>query len=177
MAQVALVIYDTRYGNTFRIAEALTRGLQTVSGVIASCRNQAEVHDDLLQDADLLVIGGPTEYFSASPHIREFFNRIGGFELKGKFGFAFDTHAPSPLSGHASRLIEKDLKRMGVTLLEPRHSAITQSTRGTAAGNVHVELAPDAVAEFEKIGHQLGQELLEAIAKRPKPPEYRADLT
>jgi flavorubredoxin len=171
MDRTALVVYDTRYGNTFRVAEALARGLQQVPGIIASCQNQTEVHGDQLEEADLLVIGGPTEYFTASHHIREFFSRIGGYPLAGKFGFAFDTHAATPLSGHASRLIENDLKRLGVTMLEPRHSAITTATRTTGELSVHVDLAPDALAEFERIGQHLGRELLEAIAKRPPPAE------
>ena len=165
MDRVALVVFDAQDGHTQQVAAALARGLQQVPGVIASSHSQEEVHGDLLEGADLLIIGGSTDYFAGSHHIREFFARIGGFDLRGKLGFAFDTHAPSPLSGHASRVIEKDLKRMGVKLLEPRHSAVTQAARTGAAGPT--ALAPDALAEFEKIGHHLGEELLESIARRP----------
>jgi hypothetical protein len=174
MDRVALVVFDARDGHTQQVAAALARGLEQVPGVIASSHSQEEVHGDLLEAADLLIIGGSTDYFAGSHHIREFFARIGGFALKGKLGFAFDTHAPSPLSGHASRVIERDLKMMGVTLLEPRHSAITQTTRNGPAGPT--ALAPDALGEFEKIGHHLAVELLEAIARRPPPVENRPDL-
>ena len=175
MTRTALVIYDTRLGNTFHVAEAIARGLRQTAGVEAACANQAEVHADQLEAADLLVIGGPTEYFRASQHIREFFARIGGFNLQGKLGFAFDTHSATPLSGHASRLIEKDLKRLGVTLLEPRHSALTREVRSDGRSTAHIELAPETIAEFEKIGRHLGEEMLTAIAAHPRTDTEGAD--
>lgn len=168
MDRHALVIYDTRYGNTMQIAEALAKGISEVPGIVASCHNAAEVHGEDLEMAELLVIGGPTEYFGASHHIREFFGRIGAFDLHGKLGFAFDTHAATPLAGAASRLIEKDLRRLGVVLLEPRHSAITRATSEPGAGGSHLEVAPEALAEFQRIGHHLGEELLEALRRRPE---------
>ncbi|MCI4339759.1 MAG: hypothetical protein L3K06_03755 [Thermoplasmata archaeon] len=171
MDRHALVVYDTRYGNTFRIAEALTRGLQQVPGITAACRNQSEVRAEHLEEADLVVIGGPTEYFTASLHIREFFNRIGGYSLRGKLGFAFDTHAANPLSGSASRLIEKDLRRMGARILEPRRTAVTNAAGSMATGDGRIELAPAIVAEFETIGRHLGQELGEWLAAHPRTDE------
>ena len=171
MDRHALVIYDSRYGNTFRIAEALTRGLQKVPGIIATCHNQSEVHAELLEEADLLVIGGPTEYFSASHHIREFFDRVGGFSLRGKLGFAFDTHAANPLSGSASRLIQQDLKRMGAVILEPRRTAVTQAVGPTGGAGGQIELVPQAVAEFERLGQHLGEELIEWLARHPRTDE------
>lgn len=175
MTRIALVIFDTRLGNTFQVAEAITRGLRQTPGVEATCANQAEVHAEQLEAADLLVIGGPTEYFRASKHIREFFARIGGFALRGKLGFAFDTHSATPLSGHASRLIERDLRHLGVTLLEPRHSALTREVRTDGRSTAHIVLDPAAVAEFEKIGRHLGEEMLAAIAAHPRTDTEGAD--
>ena len=171
MDRVALVVFDAQDGNTQQVAAALARGLTQVPGVLASSHPADEVHGDLLEEADLLIIGGSTEYLAGSHHVREFFDRIGGYELKGKLGFAFDVHAAGPLSGHASRLIERDLKRLGVKLLEPRHSATPQSTApgsGSLSG-----MAVGALSEFEAIGRHLGQELLDAIAGRPPPAEDR----
>lgn len=160
-----LVVYDTRFGNTWKLAEALTRGFERVPGIRAACRPLDEVHADELAEAALLVIGGPTEFFSESRHLKEFFTRIGGFDLHGKYGFAFDTHAAGPLRGSAARAIERDLKGFGVTLLEPRQSAITVAPpagarRGPSSERPSV-LAPGAEAHFEEIGSELGKSLLE----------------
>jgi flavodoxin len=171
MDRVALVVFDGQDDNTQQVAAALARGLAQVPGVRASSHPAEDVHGDLLEEADLLVIGGSTEYFQGSHHVKEFFDRIGGYELKGKLGFAFDIHAAGPLSGHASRLIERDLKRLGVKLLEPRHSVSPPSA--AAGGGASSGMGVSALAEFETIGHHLGQELLDAIARRPPPPEDR----
>lgn len=155
-----LVVYDTRYGNTYKVAEALTRGFGTVSGVSAVCRPVDQVHSDDLEDASLLVIGGPTEFFSESRHMREFFQRIGGFDLHRKYGFAFDTHARNRLSGSAARTIERDLTRLGVTMLEPHQSAFTVGAPGQATPANPVSLEPGSEAHFEAIGAELGKSLL-----------------
>lgn len=157
-----LVVYDTRYGNTWKVAEALAKGLGSADGVSAVARPVQEVHSDDLEAAELLVIGGPTEFFHASHHMREFFDRIGGFELRGKYGFAFDTHARSGLTGSAAASIERELKSFGVEILRPHASALTVDLpgRATAPSAERIALQPGTEQEFEQVGRQLGASLL-----------------
>ena len=54
----AIVVYESMYGNTHRIAEAVAEGLST-----AAETEVVSVHDaskDRLDTADLVVVGGPT---------------------------------------------------------------------------------------------------------------------
>ncbi len=173
----ALVIFDSRYGNTARIAQALARGLQQVEGIEARLGYAPDVGSELLENAQFLLMGGPTEYFTASSHIKEFFARCGAFNLRGKFGFAFDTHAHARVSGSAARYIEKELKAMGVHLLEPRESAWTEvHPRAPGAGGLTakpVELAPGMEKKFEEIGTSLGREFLTAFAAQLAEPERK----
>lgn len=163
------VIFDSRYGTTARLAQALARGLGQVPGIVAETDFVPEVHSDVLERSELLIIGGPTEFFSASHHLREFFNLIGAYDLHGKFGFAFDTHAARPLSGSAARFIERHLKALRVTLLEPRESGLVEDgPPGPNAQRLH--LATGSEAHFEELGRTLGKDLLTAMQRRRRSP-------
>lgn len=58
-----VVVYESMFGNTRDIAEAIARGLET--GGPVEIREVGDVHD-LPADTDLLVVGGPTHAFSMS---------------------------------------------------------------------------------------------------------------
>lgn len=163
----ALVVFDSRHGHTFRVAEALARGLGRAGGVATTLLPYFEVTPDHLDAAQLIVIGGPTEAFSASGHIKKFFGHIGAYDLHGKYGFAYDTHAPGALQGSAARWIEKELKIMGVRPLRPRSSALVLDHRGGAPGDDPLELAPEAVTHFEALGEELGRTLVAALREHP----------
>ena len=54
----ALVIYESMYGNTHQIAEAIGEGLDLSDGV--KVLPLADVTQSMLEQADLIVVGGPT---------------------------------------------------------------------------------------------------------------------
>jgi flavorubredoxin len=169
LSRHAVVVFDSRYGSTARVAEALVRGLRQAPGVDAQVAYAPTTGMDAMERADLVIVGGPTEFFHESRHLREFFSRVAGFDFHDKFGFAFDTHAGRPLSGTAARGIASELDRLGLTMLRPRASAVTVAgaahpPNGSTTGPFH--LAPGAEAQFESIGEELGKSLLLAIEKR-----------
>ena len=158
-----LVIYDTRYGNTWKVAAALTEGLGSVAGVEAACRPLDQVRSDDLEVAECIIIGGPTEFFSTSHHMKEFFRRISGYDLHRKYGFAFDTHARGRLAGSAATSIERQMKTLGMAMLEPHQSAFTLDPTGGRVGGNRGRPSLEAGSEehFRSIGAELGRSLLD----------------
>ncbi|WP_110241577.1 flavodoxin family protein [Nocardioides gilvus] len=61
-----LVVYESMWGNTRSIAEAVAEGLAEVSGEQVPVLDVMEAPAALPTDVDLLVIGGPTHAFSMS---------------------------------------------------------------------------------------------------------------
>lgn len=61
----ALVVYESMFGNTEQVAEAVCRGL-LLEEVDAVLREVASAPPELGDDLDLLVVGGPTHAFSMS---------------------------------------------------------------------------------------------------------------
>lgn len=149
----ACVIFDSRYGNTERIAKSFEAGLQQ-SGVETVCINAWSVTvDGSLAQYDLICIGAPTEWHSASKPMKAFLRNLKGIDLSGRYGFAFDTRFAAPLSGSAAKLIEKELKDRGVLIIAPRESAIVASLKGAMV------LKEGEEARFREIGARIGATL------------------
>lgn len=151
----AIVIFDSRYGNTEKIATALAKGL-LATGFQTDCVNAKEVDPASLGKYRFIAVGAPTEMITASRSIKEFLGKLKDQNLTGKFGFAFDTKLSSPLSGSAARYIEKQLKKDGLEIIMPACSAIVVSQKETKGS---VVLQDGEEPKFEKIGTELGSEL------------------
>ncbi|MGA2663487.1 MAG: flavodoxin domain-containing protein [Nitrososphaerales archaeon] len=169
MGTRACIAYDTLYGNTEKVARALEAGLQE-AGVETVCANAREVAIDSLDRYDLICVGGPTEWLTASDPVKEFLGRLRGADLGGKPCFAFDTRLDRWLSGSASRAIERQLGRMGLRILRPRRSArvfLVNGRRGGAA------LKEGEEERFRSIGRELGTALLGGEGVKDQPPRAR----
>jgi flavodoxin len=62
----ALIVYDSVFGNTAKVAQAMAEALQT-SAVPVS-----RVTADMLRGVDLLIVGSPTRSFRPTPAISKF---------------------------------------------------------------------------------------------------------
>lgn len=81
----ALVIFDTAFGNTQQIAEAMAAALR------APCQNVSAVDPASLTQLDLLIVGSPTQAFTALPTLKNFLAAIPANALRGTAVAAFDT--------------------------------------------------------------------------------------
>ncbi len=150
----AVVVFDTRYGNTEKVARALDAGLSE-AGLETLCLNARDVAIDSLKQFDLICVGAPTEAFSAYKPMKEFLARLSGIDLTGRHGFAFDTKLDSRLSGSAARYIEKELISLGLQVVAPRESAIVFTVKKTGA-ITGARLKEGEEERFEEIGMQVG---------------------
>jgi flavodoxin I len=111
-----LVVYDSTYGNTEKIAKAIGTA---ITGEVKVLR-ASEVIVDELNSYDLLVIGSPTQGGRPMPSVVELLGKIPESMLKGKNFAAFDTRiAMAKLFGFASGRITKNLKEKGAIAVVP----------------------------------------------------------
>lgn len=86
-----LIVYDSRTGNTEKMAESVAEGVRTVDGAEASMVGIERAKLDDLEGADAIILGSPTYYGNMSGRMKELIDRsfkIHG-KLKGKVGGAF----------------------------------------------------------------------------------------
>jgi len=152
----ALIIFDSRYGNTERISRSFEVGLKQ-TGTYTQCVNAREINPNSLRDYDLIAVGAPTEKITASDSIKAFLAKLEGMDFSGKAGFAFDTKLPYPLSGSAAKFIEKKLKNLGFEIVFEKSSAIVLAQKGKEGG---VLLKEGEEKRFEDIGTQVGTAFL-----------------
>jgi flavodoxin len=115
----SLVIFGSRYGNTRRIAEAITAELGKHGK--AQMASADEAPPVISEQFDLVVVGGPTEAHRMSVPLTQFFDRIPDGALAGSAAAAFDTRVRWPvlLSGSAAAGIARQLERRGATVVGP----------------------------------------------------------
>ncbi len=149
----AVVVYESMYGNTHLVADAVATGLRTDAGADVVVVPVDEAHADVLAGADLVVVGGPTHAHGLSrestrkaaidaarkpdsdltvdpdaegPGLREWFDAL---ERVATRAAAFDTRVkgPAALTGRASKGIAKRLRDHDCTLIvEPESFLVTK---------------------------------------------------
>lgn len=97
----AVVIYDSLYGNTEQIAQAIGEGLKGDVTVV----RVGDVNASELKTCDLLMVGSPVHSGRATPAIDALLKQIPAHALEGKRVAAFDTRFESEAQGIGLRLV------------------------------------------------------------------------
>lgn len=125
----ALVLYDSKFGNTERIARAIGRVLEAEFTVqVQSIAEQPTIPSDL----DLLAVGGPTHAHGLSQPMHAFLEGLPNNVLGDIPVLAFDTRfrLHPLLSGRAAPKIARWLRRQGANLLVPPESFFVVRSEG-----------------------------------------------
>ncbi len=145
----ALIVYHSLFGNTEKLANALTAGLQG-GGCVAETVKADAVDLRSLSDVDLLCVGTPVHAFNISKPVKGFLEILSSQEgLSGKKAFAFDTKMKSRFAGTAGGKIEKKLKQLGLEIVKPAKSAVVKGREGP--------LEEGAEETFKQIGAELAR--------------------
>jgi len=114
----ALVIYDTMWHSTEKMAEAIVDALNQ-EGVEAKPMHLRSTHrSDIITevlDAGALIIGSPTLNNGLFPTVSDFLTYLKGLRPQNKIGAAFGSFG---WSGEAVKLINQELEAMKVKLID-----------------------------------------------------------
>ncbi|WP_028272407.1 MULTISPECIES: flavodoxin family protein [Arthrobacter] len=109
----ALVVYDSAYGNTRQVAEAIVAGLGPQAQAVSVTDFQATA----LTEGDLLVVGSPINGWRPTPKITELLSSLGDGRLAGVKAAAFDTRVRLFIHGDAARKMTESLKAGGAEII------------------------------------------------------------
>ena len=117
-----LILYDSMFGNTERLARVMADRLDTY-GTVRLFRVTEDAEFEMRQ-TDLLIVGGPTQRHGTSVIMRAFLDGLPRQSLHGLRAAVFDTryHMATWKSGTATSRIASRLKRAGASLIMPPES-------------------------------------------------------
>jgi flavodoxin len=149
----AVVVYESVFGNTHEIAEAVAEGLREAAEV--KVRRVAEAAAEDVAAADLVVVGGPTHVHGMVSHLsmkgatedakkkekqfvpdpdapilRDWLSTLP--KAKGARAAAFDTRIGKPMivTGSAAKGIAKRLRQDGYKLVAEPESFVVDDSEG-----------------------------------------------
>ena len=143
----ATVVYESMFGNTREIAEAIAEGLSAYGRVTVT--EVGAANSTVPAGTDLLVVGGPTHVLGLSRPgtrdeaarrrgtppvspgigIREWLDRAPR-AIPGTTAAAFDTKIAKSFAGSAARGVEKRLRHLGYDIWAHAQSFLVTDTAG-----------------------------------------------
>ncbi len=129
-----IVVYESKYGNTKRVAETIIEGMGEVSGVEAVLSELKEVDPNQLADFNAILVGSPNHIGGATRSIRKFIDKLGKLKLEGKQAAVFDTYLGKAYE-QAVKKMEKQIgdKAPGLKLASPGLSIRVEGMKGPIA--------------------------------------------
>lgn len=123
------VVYESRYGNTERIARAIAAGLEA-AGPVRLVEAAEETAFDV-GGVDLLVVGGPTEGHGPSVTLRARLSQLPPDTLKAVAAATFDTRLtwPAFLAGSAAEVLAQTLRQRGARLVAEPESFLVKGMK------------------------------------------------
>jgi flavodoxin len=107
----SLVVYDSNYGHTKKIAEAIAAELKGKSVFVSDLKAGD------LKGIELLVFGSPIIAWRPAERMGKFLESLKHDQLKGIKAAAFDTRMKAWYSGDAAKKIAKKLTDAGAELI------------------------------------------------------------
>ncbi|MBN2589675.1 MAG: hypothetical protein JXA96_07425 [Sedimentisphaerales bacterium] len=136
----ALIIYESFFSNTEKIAKAISEGFD--SSVEVEVCKVGDVKPEQLKVIDLLVVGAPTRAFRPSPGVSGFLKSIPANSMQGIKAASFDTRIAIEdikirflrfmvkLFGYAAEPISKKLRKKGAEIVIAPEGFCVKDTEG-----------------------------------------------
>lgn len=138
-----LVIYDSNYGNTQKIAEIIAKELE------AQAISVSEVLAKELEGVELLIAGSPINGWRPSQKMNNFLAKLSAGQLKGVKAASFDTRVRLFIHGDAAKKIAKALECAGAEIIIEPQPFYVKGKKGPLF-EVEIEKAKKFAKEIRK---------------------------
>lgn len=140
-----VLIYDSLFGNTAIIAKKLAETARSSGHEVIEMK-VGETNNELLKQAGMLIIGSPTQSFSASKPMLEFLEHLDPKSIQKKKAIVFDTRIALESidskflrwmvkrGGYATSPISKKLKQKGAEIIAAEGFLVTDREGPLAEG-------------------------------------------
>lgn len=122
----SLVLYDSNFGNTKVIAQAIAKTL----GTSAVLRLVSEYSNTDLNGIQLLIVGSPINGWKPTEKMGKFLDQLQPGQLKGIAAASFDTRINLFFHGDATKKIAAKLEAAGAQMIANPQAFIVKGTEG-----------------------------------------------
>ena len=146
-----LVLYYSKGGNTRKLAEAITEGINQVEGVEAILRHTRDVTKDEFAAADGLIVGSPVYFGTMAAQLKKVLDEFVGVrrKMENKVGAAFATSG-DPSGG-------KETTMMSIIQALLIYGMIIVGDPLTATGHYGTSCVGEPDSTTRENGRKLGQ--------------------
>ena len=126
----AIVVYESKYGNTKLVAESIIEGMRQVPGIEPTLNEINEVDLNRLIEFEAILVGSPNHIGSATRSIRKFIDKLGNLNLKGNLA-VFDTYMAKDFEKAVKKMENQITKKVpGLKLMAPGLSIRVTGMKG-----------------------------------------------
>ncbi len=130
----AIIIYESLYGNTKKVADAIAEGIRQRGDVECRVVKTGEIHTDEICDYDAIIFGCPNHNQAPALNMSRFLERAAIVHVKGKVGGVFDTYTGGNKGvalGKLGQIIKEKFE--GIDLVGAGFSAKVDGRKGPLA--------------------------------------------
>ena len=106
----AIIIYESKYGNTRQVAEQIAEGMRQVRGTEVTLAEVGQVDLNAVANFDVILMGSPNHMGRHTGGLRKLIDNLGKLKLDNKKAAVFDTYL--------SKDFEKAVKKMEKQIVE-----------------------------------------------------------
>lgn len=126
----AIVVFDTKYGNTKIAAETIIEGMK-VEGIDVTLSNMKEVDFKTINQYDAILMGCPNHFGGPTRTAKKFIDNLGKLDLKEKVITVFDTYIKKDFEKAVKKMEDKINEKIpGSKLITPGLSIKVMGTKG-----------------------------------------------
>jgi flavodoxin len=126
-----IVVYESRYGNTKRVAEIIVEGIRDVGGIETTLSNVNDVDLDTIPNYDAILIGSPNHARGPTRSVKRFIDKLAKLPLQGKRFAVFDTYTAKDFETAMKKMEQRIHDRVpALQMIVPGLSIQVQGMKG-----------------------------------------------
>ena len=126
-----IVVYESKYGNTKRVAETIIEGMGESEGIETVLSELKKIDIEKILDYDVILIGSPNHWGGPTRGVKKFIDKLGKLSIKEKLYAVFDTYLGKDFEKAVKKMEKRIDERVpGLKQIAPGLSIRVQGMKG-----------------------------------------------
>jgi flavorubredoxin len=127
----AIILYESRYGNTKLAAEKIEEGIKPVGGISTEINELKKFNINRIAEYDAIFLGSPNHFGGPTRGVKNFIDKLGKLDLRDKSIAVFDTYMGKDFEKAVKKMENRIHEKVaGLRILAPGLSVRVQGFKG-----------------------------------------------